>query len=276
MGEVVYGTSSWSAPGWVGPFYPEGTKAGDFLQHYATQFRAVEADVTYYRVPDQGMTQRWRERTPPGFLLCAKFPRTIVFGGEGPRPDPEGVLAGDRARQDTEEFLAAMGVLGDRCGPLVMQFPYFNRAALAEPGPFLDRIDACRGTLPRTYRYAVEVRNRWWVKGPLLKILRRHEVAFVLVEIGYLPHPASVAERFDLVTTDFSYARLIGDRKAVDERTKTFDRVVLDRGAGLRRWAPLLRRIAERVPRTFVFANNHYAGHGPATIRELASLVTGE
>ena len=31
--ELFLGTSSWTADGWVGSFYPEGTKPADFLQY---------------------------------------------------------------------------------------------------------------------------------------------------------------------------------------------------------------------------------------------------
>ena len=49
---IRLGTSSWSEKAWVGPFYPEGSKPGEFLALYARRFDTVEADVTYYRVPD--------------------------------------------------------------------------------------------------------------------------------------------------------------------------------------------------------------------------------
>ena len=41
---IRWGTSSWSEKSWVGPFYPPGTKPGDFLRYYATQFDTVEVD----------------------------------------------------------------------------------------------------------------------------------------------------------------------------------------------------------------------------------------
>ena len=63
---------------------------------------------------------------------------------------------------------------------------------------------------------------------------------------------ASLAERFDLVTTDFVYARLIGDRKLVDGKTKTFDRIVIDQSESLDRWAELLSDLSEHVPRAAV------------------------
>lgn len=275
MGSLLYGTSSWSDKSWVGPFYPEGTAPRDYLAHYAEQFGAVEADVTYYRVPSGSMVEGWARRTPDGFRMAAKFPRSIVHAGEGPRPDPEVLLLPEHVDEDTRAFLEAMSGLGDKCGPLLLQFPYFNKQVFAGPGPFLERLDLYLGTLPRDFRYAVEVRNRWWIKEPLLHILRRHDVAFTLSELSYLPHPADLAEKLDLVTTDFVYARLIGDRKAIEKETKTFDRIVVDRSESLARWGELLKEVLENVPAAYVFANNHFAGHGPATIRELASLVLG-
>ena len=69
-------------------FYPKGTRPGDFLAHYADRFATVEADNTYYAVPEPRLVEGWVRKTPDDFILSAKFPRSIVHGGEGPRPDP--------------------------------------------------------------------------------------------------------------------------------------------------------------------------------------------
>lgn len=273
MTDLRIGTSSWSAAGWVGPFYPPGTKAGDFLSYYATRFRTVEADVTYYRVPDEKLTSGWDRKTPEGFLLSAKFPRTVVHGGDAERPDPEKLLHWDTVGADTERFLGAMSRLGPKCGPLLLQFPYFNRQAFTAPEPFLSRLDEFLTRLPKTFRIAVEVRNRAWVSPPLLDILRRHRAALALVDLLYMPHPADLSAQMDVVTTDFLYTRLIGDRRAVEALTTTFDRTVVDQSDRLQRWAVLLATLIQRVPLALTFANNHYAGHGPTTALELTALV---
>ena len=70
--------------------------------------------------------------------------------------------------------------------------------------------------------------------------------------------------------------RTLLDRKEVDAKTKTFDKLVLDRSDSLDRWANLLREMLEQVGRIYTFANNHYAGHGPATIRQLVDLLPAE
>ena len=267
-GRFLYGTSSWSEKSWVGPFYPPGTPPGDYLAYYATQFSTVEADTTYYRVPTRDLVRGWARKTPDGFVLAAKFPRSIVHAGESEKPDATRILMRESASEDTERFLEAMSELGPKCGPLVLQFPYFNRSAFANLAEFAERLDAYLERLPSTFRYGVEIRNKDWLRPALCDVLRRHRTALVLVDLAYMPHPDDLA--CELSTADFAYVRLIGDRKAIEAKTKTFDRILIDQSARLERWATLLERLQRDVIDLFVYANNHYAGHGPATIRDLA------
>lgn len=272
-GRFRFGTSSWGEKGWVGAFYPSGLAPKDFLSYYATKFDTVEADNTYYAIPSPELVDGWLRKTPEGFTLSAKFPRSIVHGGNGPRPDGRTVLSLDHIAGERDQFLEVMHRLGPRSGPLVLQFPYFNRGAFAEAGPFLERLDRFLATLPDDFRYAVEVRNKGWVDEPLLGILREHRAALVLVELPYMPWPWRLSQRLDLITTDFVYARLIGDRKATDALTKTFDSIVLDKDRELDSWADLLAPAAAQATEVFAYANNHYAGHGPDTIRDLARRI---
>ncbi|HTF91093.1 MAG TPA: DUF72 domain-containing protein [Planctomycetota bacterium] len=275
MSSFLYGTSSWSEKSWAGGFYPAGLAAGGQLAHYATQFNTVEADVTYYRVPDAKLVSGWQAKTPESFVLSAKFPQSIVHGGKESTPDPERLLVYDQVAGDLERFLASMALLGDKCGPLVLQFPYFNQRAFKSVEPFLERLDQFLARLPARFRYGVEIRNKHWIAEPLLEVLRRHRTALVLVDIGYMPHPADLAKQLDLFTTDFTYARLIGDRKAIDLLTDRFDKVVVDQAPRLAKWAELLREASNRLPRIFAYANNHYAGYAPETIRDLAARMEG-
>ena len=269
------GASSWTAEGWLGSFYPSGTKSADFLGHYATEFDVVEADVTYYRIPSARMVANWRERTPAGFRMAAKVPRSIVHGGEGPQPDPARVLVPAAVGDDLANFLTVMCGLGDRCGPLLFQFPYFNQKVFRGPQEFLRRLDDFLGQLPVDFRYAVEVRNAPYVAPPLLDVLRRHRACLALVDLHYMPHPDTWWGALDLATTDFGYVRLIGNREVTEARTKVFDREYVDQSQGLVRWAAFLHQLAARLPVTYVFANNHYAGHAPATLRHLQQLLGG-
>jgi uncharacterized protein YecE (DUF72 family) len=273
---VRFGTSSFSSDDWVGPFYPPGTKPADYLRVYARAFDTVEVDATYYAVPSVRTVEGWVEKTPDGFLLSAKFPRSVVHGGEGAKPDPSKVLVEDAVGTDRDLFLSAMERLGPRRGPLVLQFPFFARDAFPSAGPFLERLDAFLATLPRGPAYGVEVRNRAWV-GPALKdVVARHGASLVLVDQAWMPHGDEVEGLLDPMPGGLAYVRLLGDRKEVEALTTTWDREVIDRGERLRRWARLLARFASRGVRTLVYVNNHYAGHAPATTRRLVELFRAE
>jgi uncharacterized protein YecE (DUF72 family) len=273
---VRFGASSFSSKDWVGPFYPPGTPPGDFLAVYARRFDTVEIDATYYAVPAARTVEGWARKTPEDFLIAAKFPREIVHGGEDARPDPARILAPDATYPVRDRFLAVMSRLGPRLGPLVIQFPYLNRRVFAQADPFLERLDRFLGDLPDGFTYAVEVRNRAWVAPPLLDLCRRHHVALVLVDQAWMPHGDEVEKKLDPVTSDLVYIRLLGDRKAIEAITTTWDREVMDHEDRLRRWSALLVRLLERGVPSFVYVNNHYAGHAPATLERLQRLFLDE
>lgn len=170
MAELWCGTASWSEESWEGVFYPPGTAPADYLTYYATQFDTVEANVTYYRIPGRRMVEGWSQKTPVDFRLSAKFPRSIVHAGDGPRPDPETLLVRKKVGEEVESFLESMDMLGPKCGPLVLQFPYFNRQVFPGIEPFLERLDGFLDSLPDRFRYGVEIRNRNWLGTDLVEV----------------------------------------------------------------------------------------------------------
>jgi uncharacterized protein YecE (DUF72 family) len=275
MQRLRIGTSSFSEKSWVGPFYPAGTQPADYLGYYATVFDTVEVDSTYYAIPTRTTVEGWARKTPENFVLAAKFPRAIVHGGASERPDPARVLEWNAVGADTLRFLETIERLGPRRGPLLLQFPYFNLQAFRSAAPFVERLDAFLARLPSGPRYAVELRNKAWICAPLFDVLRRHRTALALSDLVYMPHPLELwrAHGPALLTADFAYGRLIGDRKAIDALTTTFDRVVVDQEPRLSQWVELLRELGSRNFDTFVYVNNHYAGHGPATVRRLQELL---
>jgi uncharacterized protein YecE (DUF72 family) len=164
-------------------------------------------------------------------------------------------------------------VLDDKLGPLLLQFPYFNKTAFKSSGEFLTRLrfflKRLQGT---TVRYAVEIRNKNWLDARFADLLREHRVALALIDQEWMPRPSELFERFDPITTDFTYVRLLGDRKGIEKITKTWDKTIFDRQADLAEWVRILRKVHQGKIRTFAYANNHYAGHGPATVEQFQKL----
>jgi uncharacterized protein YecE (DUF72 family) len=259
---IHLGTSAFTAAGWPGAFYPEGMKPADYLSYYATQFDTVEVDSTFYRIPSLATVRGWHAKTPKGFLFALKVPQVITH---------EKVLANcDTAMKN---FLAAMDCLGAKLGPLLFQFGYFNKKAFASVGDFLGRLVPFLKTLPRGYRFAVEVRNKNWVDGRLVAALAERRVALALVDHAWMPRPTEILARIDPITTDFTYIRWLGDRKGIEEVTKTWDSIIVNRTRELREWVNICYKFNGRGIAIFAYANNHYMGFAPGTVRLFEDML---
>ena len=61
---MLIGTSGWQYRDWRGGLYPEGVPQRLWLEHYATRYRTVENNNSFYRLPSRETFAAWRERTP--------------------------------------------------------------------------------------------------------------------------------------------------------------------------------------------------------------------
>jgi uncharacterized protein YecE (DUF72 family) len=88
--------------------------------------------------------------------------------------------------------------------------------------------------------------------------------------------PWELKQQFDLVTADFSYVRWLGDRKGIEQRTKTWDKTVVDRRNDLKNWVDVFKSMVsnKKVLKVFAFADNHYGGYAPATVKLFQDLWT--
>ena len=146
---LYLGCPIWSYKGWVGSFYPEGTKQSDFLREYARRLNTVEGNTTFYAVPSAETLQRWAEEMPESFRFCPKLPRAISHTGK---------LQDHLAA--AEQFVQVMIQLGPRLGPMFLQLP---------PRYAPTRLDDLRTFLeawPEQISLAVEVRHADWFEAP--------------------------------------------------------------------------------------------------------------
>jgi uncharacterized protein YecE (DUF72 family) len=254
---LLLGTSSFTADGWQGSFYPPGMQKGNFLSYYATQFKTVEIDSTYYGTPSAATVTNWYERTPPDFIIAAKVPQIITH---------EKMMVNCEAEFD--EFIDRMHLLDEKLGPLLLQFPWFNKHEI-QTDEFLRRLHLLLKHVKHlpTVRLVVEIRNRAWLDKRITDLLREYNVALALTDLSNMPRAWEVKNGLDLVTTDFVYVRWLGDRKGIEALTMRWDKTVIDRTGDLRNWAALFRKFLSRNLKVYAYANNHYAGHGPGTVK---------
>jgi uncharacterized protein YecE (DUF72 family) len=261
---LLLGTSSFTASGWQGTFYPAGMKPSEYLRFYSTQFCTVEIDSTYYGPPSASTVMGWRNKTPPDFIFAAKVPQVITH---------EKILTDCEAEFD--EFIERMGLLGEKLGPLLLQFPRFSKYEI-QVDEFSRRLQFLLNRvkdLP-TVRFVVEIRNKSWLDKRFTDLLREYNVALALTDTSFMPRPWEMKEKLDLVTTDFAYVRWLGDRRGIEKVTTVWDKTVVDRTEDLGTWAKFLREMVlnKNIRKMFAFANNHYAGFGPGTIKTFWNL----
>ena len=261
MSEIRLGTSAFTAAGWEGSFYPEGLKPAEYLTYYATKFDTVEVDSTFYRTPSVATVNGWERKTPKGFLLAAKVPQVITH---------------EKALQECDEdlkyFLETMDLMGDKLGPLLFQFGYFNKNAFKSGDDFLARLTPFLKKLPKGYKFALEIRNKQWLTAQFFDLLRTYKVAYAIIDQAWMPRASEIFQKFDPITADFTYIRLLGDRKGIEQQTKVWDKVIVDRSKEMRSWVDVCVQTVKRGVSTYVYVNNHYAGHAPATVAEFLKL----
>jgi len=250
-GAIRLGTQGWNYDAWVGPFYPENTRAVDFLSIYSRAFDTVEVDSTFYATPPSRTIRGWAQRTPPGFSFALKLPQEITHERRFRDVDDLAKEFFDRARE-----------LEDKLGPVLIQLgPEFRASELPAVAKFLP-------TLPDDIAFAIEFRDRGWIHDGVLALLSEHNVALALTDGRWIPRRQmqSLAER---PTADFVYLRWMGaDREIVD-----YSRVQIDRSRELELWAGVIAQVARKGRTVYGYVNNHFAGHSPSSVRDLQRML---
>jgi len=248
MSRLYIGTMGWSYGFWLGKLYPEDTASSAFLSEYAKHFNTVELDNTFYRIPSVGAVENWKAQTPDGFLFSAKFPRLITH-----------VKMLQDCQSQVDAFLERMSRLRDKLGPLLVQLP---------PNFKSERFDHLRDfviSLPKGFRFAVEVRNKSMLEERLYAVLRENNVALTWVDHPYLPE-------ITVRTADFAYIRWEGDRKKVNG---TLGRKEIDRTERTKVWADRVTNHLESSLDVFGYFSKYYSGYPPADADQLLAFSKG-
>ncbi len=163
--DVFVGTSGYSYKEWKGSFYPEDLPAAGMLSFYAKQFRTVEINNTFYRMPNAALLAKWAADVPDGFRFVLKASRQITH-----LKRLEGVA-------DAVEYLCRTAeALGDKLGPLLFQLPPFLKKDVP-------RLEAFLALLPAGRPSAIEFRHESWFCDDVYERLRGRDVALCIADI---------------------------------------------------------------------------------------------
>jgi uncharacterized protein YecE (DUF72 family) len=287
---IRIGTCSWADESLVKYWYPKGVRSGEErLRYYAERFDTVEANSTYYRLPDEQMVANWAERVPDGFVMHVKafgmMTRHPVKADVLPPELRDGAPVDDRGRIDRPprelraevfaRFHAALEPLraAGKLGGILMQFPSY---IVYKPLSY-EYLEWAKDEL-RGDHMLVEFRHRSWLEDE-----HRAEVLSFLEELGatYVIVDAPKTEAKNLVptvvarTSPMAYVRMHGRNAATwnirgRSAAERFDYLYSDEE--LREWAQPLKELAQEAREVYVMLNNNgrsrAAGDGKAWISQ--------
>lgn len=282
------GTSSWTFAGWGGVLY-EGRPSpsdllADGLRAYAAHpmFRTVGIDRSHYAPLDDATLEDYARSLPDDFRAVSKvwdeltacvFPAHPKYGARASEANPDFLNA--------ERFLTEVLPPYERhfqrhAGPFVLEIPPMPDKRLPHEGSFADRIDRFLSRVPKTYRYAFELRNPELLTGSYLEVLAAHGASHVLnVWTGMPTLKSQMAVPKLLARAPFFVSRLMlppytryESRRASFE---PFDRVVEPQDDTREDVLDLVRVANGRD--VFVLVNNKLEGCSPETVRALAEIV---
>lgn len=211
------GTSGWAYKEWKPDFYPADLPQRAFLSHYGSVMSGCEINATFYRLQAPTTMEKWNSETPKSFRFAVKMHRRLTHSAELGDADWQDFLA---------RFLESLAPLGERLGPLLIQFPPHRRR---DDGLLKEIV----GALPPGQPFACEFRHESWDDDALDELLAPEGGTRCLADTTGTP-PAA------LPPGSLAYVRLRADRYAGSVRDE---------------WADLIARESEMRP-TYVFAKH--------------------
>lgn len=249
--ELKIGCTGWGYKEWEGTFYPRTIRQKDWLRHYSSIFDITEVNSSFYHPITKHVAHKWNRETPKDFEFSLKFPQKITHKYR---------LDYDNSKHILTEFFSGLEPLKEKIRVLVMQLPPTLEFVEARP-----KLEILSEHLPHYSRFAVEGRHQSWFSPEALDFLTEYGFCLVWSEIPAVKNPAPI-------TTDFVYARLIGDRNLPKD---VYNHRIRDKTDILVKWKEQLLKIYdnEKIKFSRILLNNHLEGFAPSSVNSLRVLL---
>ena len=243
-GKVLMGTSGWSYKEWIGPFYRKTDRS--MLQAYTKVFRTVEIDSTFYRYPSKGTVMGWTRYSPEEFVYTAKLPGLITH--EKKLDLSKGV------EEDLKVFVELMEplYLNGKLGCILIQLP-------PKFGFNPEKLEQFFEILPTQVNFAVEFRDKSWIRNETWALLEKCQVAYTIVDEPLLPPEVHITSRI-------AYFRWHGrgSRPWYDYRYPSNE---------LEPWVSKVNEVAGKTKKIYGFFNNHFHGYAVENCIQIMEML---
>ena len=172
-------------------FFPKEYQNQTRLAYYASLFNSVEINSSFYKIPQHSTVRKWAESVPSYFRFTFKLWKEITHNKEH-LIDPAAIRM----------FAESIAGVGEKKGCILVQFP----PSFTSDPSYLDRLlQNLQDFNPdRSWKIAVEFRNRSWYQDLVYEIVEAAGAAVVLHDL-----PSS-ATPFRETESELMYLRFHG------------------------------------------------------------------
>ena len=150
--------------------FPEAYRAGTRLTYYASLFKTIEVNSSFYKIPRAATFARWAGEVPRDFRFTIKLWRGITH-------EPGLTFA----PANISRFMQAAAGIGHNKGCLLIQLP--PGAKVDKAAQLQQLLENITSAAPDPWTLAVEFRDKSWYCGHIENLLKRFNASCVLQDI---------------------------------------------------------------------------------------------
>lgn len=238
---ILTGTSGWMYRHWKGTFYPAGLKENQLI-FYAREFKTVELNYSFYRIPAKTAYTAWYKNTPPDFSFAIKLNRYFTH--------LKRLISDDEMTERLERFMNDTQELKEKLAVILVQLHPRHESNVERLEEFFSSYDEIVASLEYKPSVCIEFRNISWFNDEIYSVLRKHSVALVF--------PSTPEFRRLIFPSGFAYIRIHGNVSYSEDQLKELK-------AEIDQYPPDVRKI-------FVYFNNDWNTYAIYNARYFISL----
>jgi len=246
MKKLYIGTSGWSYKSWKRVFYPEDLSERRWLEYFAKNFKTVELNSSFYRLPVESTFLGWYKKTPKDFIFAVKVSRFISH-----------IKYLKDCKRAWNLFYQRAKNLKKKLGPFLIQLPPNWRKDLKR---LKDFVKMAKEIAPKE-RFAFEFRHESWFCSQVYQYFKKEKnVTFCIADSKRWP---MTNELFG----DFAYIRFHGPRSLYASKYPERQ---------LKKWAKIIKKLLKRGLDVFCYFNNDFSGFAIEDARVLLKFTKKE
>ena len=187
--KVLVGTSGYSYKHWKDVFYPSALTQNKWFQFYTKTFKAVELNVTFYRLPSRKTFQGWFEKSPKNFKFVIKGSRYITH-----------IKRLKGCKESLKLFFGNASGLENKLICVLWQLPPSFKYDLKRLEKFIDLLKK----YPKCF-HSMEFRHQTWFNNDTYDILKGNNINLCIADSPNFPS-------YEVITSNFLYLRFHGGK----------------------------------------------------------------